>query len=197
MQTFHPWNCLSRKLFILLGLGQLLLGCTAWAQKPPRKEEVELRPELLHARGVLEIKSEAGVCYWTISGDEDLVRLPVEDESFSFILLSSHFKGSDLQLTVAGERAPLQTTPLGQFDLGFDDSTPTTVNSFRAVKSRSESEPTSGREPRTRGWELRFHRNGEKVDTTNCCHCPIQKLACCPNANFCMGCGVCGNCCGD
>ena len=185
------------KVLVLLGLGQLLLGCTAWAQRPPRNEEESLRPELLHARAVLEIKSEAGVCYWTISGDEDLVRLPVEDESFSSILLSSHFKGSDLQLTVAGEGAPLQTTPLGQFDLGFDDSAPTALNSFRAVKLESASKGTPGREPGKRGWELRLHRNGDKVDTTNCCHCPIQKLACCPNPNFCISCGACGNCCGD
>jgi hypothetical protein len=187
---------MSRKAFAFLVLGPLLLGCTVWAQRPPRDEEVNLRPELLHARAVLEIKSEAGVCLWTISGDDDLVRLPVEDERFAFILLSTRFEGTDLRLTVAGEKAPLQTTPLGQVDLSFD-AAPVAVSSFRAVKSRSDSSSEPGREPTLRGWELRLLHLWPKVDTSNCCHCPIQKLACCPNPNYCMGCGVCGNCCGD
>jgi hypothetical protein len=34
------------------------------------------------------------------------------------------------------------------------------------------------------------------VDTTNCCSCGLVKLSSCPNKNYCIGCGVCGNCCG-
>ena len=190
----------SRKAMAILlaaGLGQFLGGWTVWAQRPPQDEDAGLRPALLHARAVLEIKSEAGVCFWTISGDNDLVRLPVGDERFGSILLSTHFEGADLQLTVAGESAPLQTTSLGHFDLAFDDKVPVEVSSFRAVKSGPESGPEPRPEPRVRGWELRLHRPTEKVDTSGCCHCPPLKLACCPNHNWCMGCGACGTCCGD
>ncbi len=186
-----------RRTFVIL-VGQfLLLGCTAWAQRPSRTEETNLRPELLHARAVLEIKSTAGVCFWTISGDNDLVRLPIEDERFSAVLLSTNFEGPQLHLTMAGEGTPLEITPLGKVDLAFDASAPVTVDSFRAAKSRSESgQGPSEPEPTLRGWELRLLRPGDKVDTTNCCHCPPAKLACCPNANWCIGCGPCGTCCG-
>jgi hypothetical protein len=73
---------------------------------------------------------------------------------------------------------------LGQFDLGLLDGSPVTVNGFRAAKAGNK------------GWELRVLPPHAKVDTSNCCSCGIAKLSCCPNKNYCIGCGVCGDCCG-
>jgi hypothetical protein len=132
-------------LLAVFSIGLLGLGWTAGAQESPRAEPRELRGQDLSesARAVLQIKSEAGICYWSITGDDDLVRLPVADERFPSILLSARFGEDQLHLTLAGERAPLDTSSLGQFDLGLLDGSPVTVNGFRAAKAGNK------------GWELR------------------------------------------
>lgn len=149
----------------------------------PAFEERDTTSEQALARAVLQIKSEAGICLWTISGDDDLVRLPVEDERFASILLSARFAGDELQLTLGGEKAPLEVTPLGQLDLSLRDGEPVTVDSFRAVKAGKG------------GWELQVVPS-TKVDTLNCCTCGLYKLTCCPRQGYCIGCGACGTCCG-
>jgi hypothetical protein len=168
---------------------------TASAQESPRADRRDVgaaAESLLEPRAILQIKSEAGTCYWRIAGDDDLVRLPVQDDRFSSILLSARFEEDQLHLALAGERSPLDTSALGQFDLGLkDDSAPVTVNSFRAVKSRMD-----GTGAGTTGWEIRALPPHTKVDTTGCCSCGLVKISCCPNKNYCIGCGVCGTCCG-
>jgi hypothetical protein len=171
------------------------LASIAFAQESPRSESRRGDggvPDLLESRAILEIKSEAGTCYWRIAGDDDLVRLPVQDERFSSILLSARFDQDQLHLILAGERAPLDTTSLGQLDLGLKDGAPAVaVSSFRAVKSRMDGSPAG-----TAGWEVRALPPHTKVDTSNCCSCGLTKLSCCPNKAYCIGCGVCGTCCG-
>ncbi len=173
----------------LLALGALGLGGVAWAQESPRAEpQAEQRGTGVEgsgsARALLQITSEAGLCYWSIAGDDDLVRLPVQDERFSSILLSARFDNDQLHLSMAGERAPLDTSSLGQIELGLDGS-PVTVDSFSGLKSTSKG-----------GWQLRVIPPHTNVDTSNCCSCGIAKLSCCPKKNYCIGCGVCGDCCG-
>jgi hypothetical protein len=182
------------KKSVLLACFVLGLGCLgASAQESPRAEQGGAGAGAIHLepRAILRINSEAGTCYWRIAGDDDLVRLPVQDERFSSILLSARFDESQLHLTLAGERAPLDTSPLGQFDLGLKDSAPVSVSSFRAVKSRQDG-TTAG----AGGWEIRALPPNTKVDTSGCCSCGLIKLSCCPNKNYCIGCGVCGTCCG-
>jgi hypothetical protein len=182
-----------RKTLLLLLGGLLTLGLAAVAQEPPRAEPLGagVPSDLLEPRAIVQIKSEAGTCYWRVAGDDDLVRLPVQDERFSAILLSARFDADQLHLAVAGERAPLDTSTLGQLDLGLKDGAPVTVSSFRAVKSRQDGTPAEGG-----GWEIRALSPHTKVDTSNCCSCGLEKLSCCPNKNYCIGCGVCGSCCG-
>ena len=181
-----------KKIVLGLCLLTFLASIAAFAQETPRSESHRGdAPNLLEPRAILEIKSEAGTCYWRIAGDDDLVRLPVQDERFSSILLSARFDQNQLHLTLAGERAPLDTYSLGQLDLGLKDGAPVAVSSFRAVKSKMDGSPAG-----TGGWEVRALPPHTKVDTSNCCSCGLVKLSCCPNANFCMGCGVCGSCCG-
>ncbi len=175
---------------ILLGLGVIGLSNLASAQETPHAEQrAEQRTPgdsaTQPARAVLQITSEAGTCYWSIAGDDDLVRLPqMKDDRFSAILLSARFDNDQLHLNMAGEAAPLDTVSLGQVELGLVDGSPVTVDSVR------EKSATKG------GWQLRVLPPRTKVDTTGCCSCGLVKLSCCPNKSYCMGCGVCGNCCG-
>jgi hypothetical protein len=173
---------------ILLGVGVLGLGNLASAQDArPAEQRIEERHEVTKsARAVLQISSEAGVCYWSIAGDDDLVRLPqMKDDRFSAILLSARFDNDQLHLSMAGEATPLDTLSLGQVDLGLADGSSVTVDSVREMKSAAKG-----------GWKLRALPPHANVDTSNCCSCGIAKLSCCPNKSFCMGCGVCGSCCG-
>jgi hypothetical protein len=184
---------MSSRFLVLLSLCAAVFAGAAPAssQEDPRADPAGREPLENRARAILQIKSEAGTCYWRISGDDDLVRLPVQDDRFSSVLLSARFEGDQLHLALAGEHAPLDTTSLGQFDFNIvPDAAPVTVNSFRAVKTREG------------GWELRALPPHSKVDTLNCCRCGIvaianlAKLSCCPNKNYCIGCGACGDCCG-
>src|SRR4029077_7989124 len=180
----------------VLGLaltGLLIGGLSVRAQESPRgQQEVGGAPEPLMApRAILQIKSEAGTCYWRVQGDDDLLRIPAQDERFTNILLSARFDEDQLHLSIAGERGPLETSSLGLFDLGLKDGAPVTVSSFRAVKSKVDGSPAG-----TGGWELRGLPPQTKLDTTGCCTCGLVKLSCCPNKAYCIGCGVCGSCCG-
>ena len=180
-------------LAVIVGLGLVLgLGAKLAAQEAPAERRAEERTanlELGNPRALLQITSEAGVCYWRIAGDDDLVRLPVEDERFATVLLSARFADDQLHLSIAGERAPLDTTSLGEVELGITGGSPVRVDSFRALKSRG-----------SRGWQLQALPPNTKVDTSNCCSCGLTnlfaKLSCCPNKAYCIGCGACGTCCG-
>ncbi len=184
---------MSKKSVFLACLCAFLTCLAAIAQESPRAEPKggNDTANLLEPRAILQIQSEAGTCYWRIAGDDDLVRLPSQDERFSSILLSARFDQDQLHLTLAGERAPLDTASLGQLDLGLKDGAPVTVSSFRAVKSRMD-----GTSAGTGGWEVRALPPNTKVDTSGCCSCGLAKLSCCPNKSYCIGCGVCGTCCG-
>ena len=118
---------------------------------------------LMAPRAILQIKSEAGTCYWRVQGDDDLIRLPAQDDRFTNILLSARFDEEQLHLSIAGERGPLDTSSLGLFDLGLKDGAPVAVNSFRAVKSKGDGSPAG-----IGGWELRVLPPQTKVDTTGC-----------------------------
>jgi hypothetical protein len=185
-----------RRTVLSLALTGLVGGClSAWAQEAPRAGSrgagVDASEPVMEPRAILQIKSEAGTCYWRVQGDDDLLRIPAQDDRFTNILLSARFDEDQLHLSIAGERGPLDTSSLGLFDLGLKDGAPVTVNSFRAVKSRMDGSPAG-----TGGWELRVLPPQTKVDTTGCCTCGLVKLSCCPNKAFCIGCGVCGSCCG-
>lgn len=168
----------------LLAAVTLGLAGAGLAEEPLRSREPVPRKADFEGVAVLEIKSNTGVCYWTIAGDGDLVRFPVKDESFESILVSARFDADELHVTLAGERSPLETAALGQYELGLKDGAPTKVSPFR------------NRGTESRDWVLRVVPPTEKVDTSNCCSCGLAKLKCCPAPNYCMGCGVCGDCCG-
>src|SRR4029077_5975714 len=56
------------------------------------QQEVGGAPEPLMApRAILQIKSEAGTCYWRVQGDDDLLRIPAQDERFTNIILYAPF----------------------------------------------------------------------------------------------------------
>jgi hypothetical protein len=103
---------MNRKILGCILAGALSLGLAAFAEENPRAGQQAENPSanLLEPRAIVQIKSEAGTCYWRVAGDDDLVRLPVQDERFASILLSARFDQDQLHLSVAGEHAP--STPL-------------------------------------------------------------------------------------
>src|SRR3954464_2785447 len=120
-----------KRIVLEICLAASLVSIAALAQESPSSESRRGdASNLLEPRAILEIKSEAGTCYWRIAGDDDPVRLPVQDERFSSILLSARFDQDQPHLALAGERTPLDTTSLGQLDLGLKDGAPVAVSSF-------------------------------------------------------------------
>jgi hypothetical protein len=156
-------------------------GATPIPPDPADKAE-HLRAELIPPRAVLQITREDGVCLWRISGDDELVRLPVKDERFGAILLSARFEDDHLLVTLAGEKEPLETLPLGRytFSLGERDSQPLMVSELKSRRSDA--------------WQLKVVPPGTKA-VVGCCSCPLVKLTCCPNYGKCLSCSNCGECC--
>ena len=171
------------KVAILAGafwLTQLLAPVAQSAPAPPDPAD---RADLTTARAVLEITSDDGVCYWSLSGD-DLIRMPVKDDRFGSILLSAQFQNDQVSVALAGEREPLETLLLGRytFALGEKPGQPLGVEEMKGVK--------------TEAWQLRLLRPGTGKALPGCCGCPMVKLQCCPHTGKCLDCGTCGTCCG-
>jgi hypothetical protein len=166
-----------------LWLAAVFLPMVTWAAPPFR--DVDERAELSPTRVVLQIATEDGVCLWRISGDDELVRMPLKDDRFGTVLLSAKFEGDQLSVSVAGEKEPLDTVPLGtySFTLTGKDSPPIAVDALK--KSRTAE-----------SWQLRALPPGAKSTIPGCCSCAMLKINCCPRAGKCLGCGSCGECCG-
>lgn len=172
---------------LLAGLASwLVLMSVTWAEaKPPvlPGDEGEEETDLTPARAILQIKSEDGVCYWSISGNDELVRLPQQKGSFSAILLSARFVGDQLSVTLAGEDEPLETSVIGryEFPLGLQDGSTANVPLLKGARAAE--------------WELSVVPALEKA-LPGCCTCAVLKVSCCPKVGRCLDCGVCGSCCG-
>jgi hypothetical protein len=132
---------------------------------------------------VVEITSQDGVCYWSVSGD-DLIRMPVKDDRFAAILLSARFENDHVSVSLAGEREPLDTLLLGRYalSLGEQDGQSVAVDEIKTNK--------------TEAWQLRILKPGIGAALPGCCGCTFLKLQCCPHSGKCLDCGTCGSCCG-
>jgi hypothetical protein len=149
----------------------------------PVAQAASAPPDLTTVRAVLEITSDDGVCYWSLSGD-DLVRMPVKDDRFGSILLSAQFENDQVSVALAGEKEPLETLLLGRyvFALGERPGQPLRVEETKGFK--------------TEAWQLRLLRPEAGKALPGCCGCPMVKLQCCPHTGKCLDCGACGTCCG-
>jgi hypothetical protein len=158
----------------------LLLGALGLLLVPDVLAAAEVEEPV---RAVVEIRSEEGRCFWSVSGDGELVRLPIEHEDYSALLLSTHFTDDQLLLTVAGEQKPLETTGLGTFILSLEGKAGGPVN----VLQKSGAA----------GWDIQL----APADPTTapgvgqCCSCHGVRILCCPNTGKCLSCGSCGSCC--
>jgi len=152
--------------------------------------------EEIRTRAVVKIERPEGVCYWQIMGGGDsLLRMPVKDAGFGTLLMSAQIVGDKLQVSVAGESQPLETTLLGRYSLVFKGEGREAAEKAVPADALRFGE----REP----WRfsimpapafLALHTKGGVV---GCCKCEMYKVTCCPSAGACMGCGTCGDCCGD
>lgn len=158
---------------------------------PPSATDLERIREEARTLAVLKIERPEGTCYWQILGSDALLRIPLKDSAFKAVLFSAHLAGDSLKISAAGENEPLETTPLGSYDLpfrgdGLDRQKATTADSLRF-----EDRPA---------WNLStlpprdFFKLGG-ID--GCCKCNLFKLTCCPSAGNCLSCGTCGDCCAD
>jgi hypothetical protein len=170
------------------------------AKAPPNPEVVKIEKEIrefdrlkeeAHTRAVVKIERPEGVCYWQVMGADALLRLPLKkDAGFGTLLLSAKLlKGSEVQLSVAGEREPLETTALGRFNLSVKSAA-------TGEKDREDPQVRIGDHAL---WKLSLISPGAffKGGVSGCCSCALYKVTCCPSAGSCMGCGTCGDCCGD
>jgi hypothetical protein len=173
-----------RVLGILLAVA--LASCASTPAQPVEKLQVievdRLDSILRHARATLEIKSKAGVCLWTITGDGDLLRLPQKDERYSAVLLSAQFDNSDqVVVKLAGENAPLETIVLGEYTVPLHGDVAIAADSFF-------------KDTKAGAWEMKIVPLETGVDPL-CCTCDLQQVRCCPNAGWCLAGGTCGSCC--
>jgi hypothetical protein len=139
--------------------------------------------DLAKPRAVVEIKSQDGVCYWSVSGD-DLIRMPVKDDRFAAILLSAKFENDQVAVSLAGEREPLDTVLLGRYALSL------------AERGGQTAEVDEIKTQKTEAWQLRILKPEIGAAMPGCCGCPLAKLQCCPHSGKCLDCGTCGSCCG-
>jgi hypothetical protein len=153
------------------------------AQAAPAPPDFADGADLAKARAVVEITSDDGVCYWSISGD-DLIRMPVKDERFGAILLSAKFENDLVSVSLAGEREPLDTLLLGRYAFSRGESGGQTVAVDEIKSTRNEA------------WRLRIIPPGTGKAMAGCCGCANFKVQCCPHSGKCLSCGGCGECCG-
>lgn len=166
----------------LPGLAVLLLASAAMAAPAP-PDLADRARDLTKTRAVVEITSQDGVCYWSVSGD-DLIRMPVRDDRFAAILLSAKFEKDQVAVSLAGERDPLDTLLLGRYSLslGEPDGQSVAVDEIQSKK--------------TEAWQLRILKPEIGKAMPGCCACSLFKLQCCPHSGKCLDCGTCGSCCG-
>lgn len=154
---------------------------------------LEQLKEEVHTRAVVRIERPEGVCYWQIMGADSLARMPVKDAGYGMLLLSAQIVGDKVQISVAGENQPLETTLLGRYSLGFQG--PDVEASEKGLAA--DSLRFGGRE----AWRFSMASRGDffarrnKGGVVGCCSCNPYKLTCCPSTGACMGCGTCGDCC--
>ncbi|HSS52690.1 MAG TPA: hypothetical protein VLX28_27430 [Thermoanaerobaculia bacterium] len=165
----------------LPSLALLLLASVAMAAPAP--PDLADRVDLAKTRAVVEITSQDGVCYWSVSGD-DLIRMPVKDDRFSSILLSAKFDNDQVSVSLAGEREPLDTLLLGRYAMSLGERDGQTI-AVDEIKSK-----------KTEAWQLRILKPETKLAMPGCCGCPFLKLQCCPHIGKCLDCSTCGSCCG-
>jgi hypothetical protein len=165
----------------LPSLTALLLASVV--QAAPAPPDLADRADLTKTRAVVEITSQDGVCYWSVSGD-DLIRMPVKDDRFAAILLSAKFENDQVAVSLAGEREPLDTVLLGRYamSLGERGGQQVAVGEIKTKK--------------TEAWQLRVLKPESGEAMPGCCGCPLAKLQCCPHSGKCLDCGTCGSCCG-
>lgn len=174
-------HLLARCLPSLVAL--LLASVLQAAPAPPGLADRIDRADLTKTRAVVEITSQDGVCYWSVSGD-DLIRMPVKDDRFAAILLSAKFDNDQVSVALAGEREPLDTLLLGRYamSLGERDAQQVAVDEIATKKIEA--------------WRLRILKPEIGASMPGCCGCPLLKLQCCPHSGKCLDCGTCGSCCG-
>gem|GEM_PF-2183305 len=166
----------------LPSLAALLLASMAMASPAP--PDLAERADLARTRAVVEITSQDGVCYWSVSGD-DLIRMPVKDDRFASILLSAKFDNDQVSVSLAGEREPLDTVLLGRFAFSFGERDGQHVAVDEVKSTRNEA------------WQLRIIPPGTEKALSGCCGCSNLKVNCCPKIGKCLVCGTCGDCCGN
>jgi hypothetical protein len=191
-----------------LGLAALLSGSAVCASPAPpaakapqaatpevaaiqkQLRELDRATEEAHTRAVVRIERPEGVCYWQVLGSDALLRMPVKDPGFANLLMSAKVvKGGEIELTVAGEIQPLETTSLSRLKV----SLPT---GEAADKDREDPQVKVGQGS---PWRLSLIPASDffKSGIAGCCQCTIYKVTCCPTKGNDMACGTCGDCCGD
>ena len=169
-------------------------GAARDTKPQPAADMVQIKEEI-RTRAVLKIERPEGVCYWQIMGGDSLLRMPIKDAAFGTLLMSAQIVGDKLQISAAGESQPLETTLLGRYSLQFKGEGREAAE--KAVPA--EALRFGDREP----WRFSimpthdFFALHTKGGVAGCCKCEMYKVTCCPSAGACMGCGTCGDCCGD
>jgi hypothetical protein len=169
-----------RKLLILVVFG--LAAVPASGQEAAGPDPAVLADKFAKPKAILEITRDEGVCFWTLTGDDQLVRLPVENEPFKAVLLSANFEGDSLQVSLAGEDRPLETALLGRY-------------LFSPLDTDSAATPDAlAKGARSKPWQIRVVSAFTKA-LSGCCGCSLEKITCCPATGKCLTCGGCGTCC--
>lgn len=196
MRTAHLRNFL---------LGAILFSSTVCAAPaPPVASKPQTEPaadmarikEEISTRAVVKIERPEGTCYWQIMGGDSLLRMPVKESGFGTLLFSAQIVGDKLQVSVAGETQPLETTLLGRYSLQYKGE-----GREAAEKGVAADALRFGDRPSWRFAIMPTHDffalHSTKGGIAGCCQCEMYKVTCCPNSGICMGCGTCGDCCGD
>lgn len=163
--------------------------------KPQPAADMERIKEEIRTRAVLKIERPEGICYWQIMGDS-LLRMPVKESGFGTLLFSAQIVGDKLQVSVAGENQPLETTLIGRYSLAFKGEA-------REGIEKAAITADALRFGEREAWRLGimpthdFFALRTKGGIAGCCTCVNYEVVCCPSSGICMGCGTCGDCCGD
>lgn len=179
---------LLRQAALLSPLFLLLSSPIAAAERPPQADEVAGAALELPPAGALQITTEEGVCYLDLSaGADGPIRMPLEGEGLPAILVSTRRTEKGVVVTLAHERAELETEPIGKYELPLGDREGP-GESAQATLPRLKT-------GRASTWALRLVSPVEKA-MPGCCSCGAVKIQCCPYAGKCLSCSTCGQCCG-
>jgi hypothetical protein len=125
---------------------------------------------------VLQIKSSLGVRYIELSGKE-AIRVPVKDNRFSALLLSTRVDGKRFDVTIAGEQTGLSPVSLGHYELSLNEEKSIDVLGVEG------------------GWEVKPLARAPmgKSIPDGCCGCSGSSTYSCPNPGSCeiLSCGKC------